>query len=81
MSVNVHPVAERSFQQVLIRLCSDQNRICSADTLKLNTDPCEAFFEGLHLMQSSQLSLIKQYIYQRIRAKLLAEAVRLKAHI
>ena len=28
---------------MLIRLCSGQSRICSADTLKLDTDPCEAF--------------------------------------
>ena len=43
MSVNAHPVAEGSFRQVLIRLCSGRSRICSADTLKLNIDPCEAF--------------------------------------
>ena len=28
---------------MLIRLCSGRSRICSADTLKLNIDPCEAF--------------------------------------
>ena len=42
---------------------------------------CEAFFKGLFLMQSSQFSRIKQYIYQRIHATLWTEAVWLKTHI
>ena len=74
MSVSAHHVAERSFLQVQIHLCSGQNRICSVDTLKLNRDPVKPY-EGLFLMQSSWLSHIKQYIYQRIHATLWTEAV------
>ena len=80
MSVSAHHVAERSFLQVQIHLCSGQNRICSVDTLKLNRDPVKPY-EGLFLMQSSWLSHIKQYIYQRIHATLWTEAVWLKTHI
>ena len=80
MSVNAHPVADGSFRYVLIHLCSDQNRICSVDTLKLNTDPVKPF-KGLFLIRSSWFSRTKQYIYQRIHATLWTEAVGLKAHI
>ena len=74
MSVSAHHVAERSFLQVQIHLCSGQNRICSVDTLKLNRDPVKPY-EGLFLMQSLQFSCIKQYSYQWIHATLGAEAV------
>ena len=72
MSVNAHPVADGSFRYVLIRLCSGQSRICSADTLKQNTDLCEAFLRlisdaviAVFLHKTVQLSVDPCYTRSR----------------
>ena len=72
MSVNAHPVAEKSFRWVRIRLCSSQSLICSADILKQNTDFCEAFLRlisdaviAVFLHKTVQLSEDPCYTWSR----------------
>ena len=57
---------------MLIRLFSGQSRICSADTLKLNTDPWEAFLRlisdaviAVFLHKTVQLSEDPCYTWSR----------------